>query len=60
MRRGGRPRRVWFRIWRTEIDLTIVRWFAHRFGWHTNACRGREACRPLDVARWRPNGWWKN
>lgn len=25
-----------------EIDLMIERWIAHRFGWCTVACRGRE------------------
>lgn len=55
-----RLHRAWFRVWRTEVDLTIVRWFAHRCGWHTNACRGAGRCRPEFDARWRDNGWWSN
>lgn len=58
--RNNRLRRLWFAVWRTEIDLTVVRWFAHRFGWHTNACRGRVACNPLLATRWRSNGWWSS
>jgi hypothetical protein len=50
---------LWFSIWRTEIDLKLVRWFAHRFGWHTDLCRGSERCW-RQGARITARGWWRD
>lgn len=57
-------RRLLLWIYRSEVDLTIERWVAHMFGWHTLACRGHQRCFDRVVeygfeSRFRGR-WWRN
>lgn len=59
-------KRLWRRLYESELDLRIERWIGHRLGWCTDACRGRTKppCGP-DLTRLagyqeaRRGRWWR-